>query len=403
MNDLSISARKLMTLFMVIMTIVTTSLLACTQTQTPVQQQAPPQQQAAPSTTAPQTVAKADWERKWESTLDAGKKEGKVSVYAQWGPPVRTALQKAFKDKYGIELEFSPFNSGGEIQAKVEAENRGGLSLADAFGTGGATLVGTMKPAGLLGNAEPLLILPEVIDPKLWSGGRFPFMDKDKKGIGMIAALQRYVFYNNTMVKPGEITTYKDLLKPQYKDKIILNDPSVTNAGSSFMSHLAYQLWNVDEAMAYLQQLVKQHNVSLQRDSRLVVESVARGKYAIGVGPIPEVLEEFLVQGAPMDIVINKEGAFITYAAGAIGFPTQLAHPNATAVFANWLLSKEGQTVFYESFGNPSLRTDVSTKGIRSAFLPQPGETIYLDSEEFIIQRRDIPARSANAIAAALK
>jgi ABC-type Fe3+ transport system substrate-binding protein len=38
------------------------------------------------------------------------------------------------------------------------------------------------------------------------------------------------------------------------------------------------------------------------------------------------------------------------------------AHPNATKVFVNWLLSKEGQEVYGKAMGQATRRLDVDTK-----------------------------------------
>lgn len=332
-----------------------------------------------------QPVSKADWQQKWDTVLTEAKKEGIVSLYSLWRPESRTALTKAFGDKYGIKLEYTPFGRGAELFAKVQAEKRAGLQVSDVLGAGGGTLIATMKPAEVLGQIESVLILPEVIDSKYWNGEKFPFIDKDKQAIAMIAAIQRDIVYNTELIKKGEITSLKDVLKPQYEGKISMNDPSVTGAGNAFMTLLALNIWNVEEAKDFLRQLVRQQKAVIQRDNRLHLEEVVRGKYAIAFSPLPDGIAEFIKIKAPIDAAIVKEGVYVTPAAGAIAIPTKPAHPNATTVFVNWLLSREGQTVFAQSFGNPSLRKDVSIEGIPSVLLPQPGEKLHLQSEEFIL------------------
>ena len=331
--------------------------------------------------------AKAESAQKWDTTLAEARKEGAVSLYTLWRPDTRVTLTKAFKQKYGLNLEITPFSRGSDLLAKVKAEQAAGLFLADIFGAGGPTLVSTMKPAGVLGPVEPLLILPEVKDPKVWSGGKLPFMDKDKLAIALIASKQPYIAYNTELIKKGEITTYKDLLKPQYKGKITLNDPSVTGVGNAFLSHLALHIWNLEEAKQFLTQLIREQGVVIQRDNRMHVETVARGKFAIALAPNPDNLASFLDLKAPVGVVQVKEGAFVTPAAGAFALPAKLAHPNATSVFVNWLLTREGQEVFARSFGSPSMRADASTEGINPSFVVHPGEKIFPDDEESIIFR----------------
>ncbi len=325
------------------------------------------------------------WEKQWNAILEAGKKEGTVSIYTMWISETRLALAKAFKEKYGINLDFTPVNRGAEIMARVETERRAGLNSVDLIGVGSGTLVSAMKPAGDIVPMENLLLLPEVTETKYWRGGKFPFLDKGKTTIGMIASVQRSIIYNTSLVKKGEITSFKDLLKPQYKGKITINDPMVPGAGKDTLIHLALNVWNLDETKAYFKQLLKSQGAVIDRDNRQHVESVARGKYAIGLGPQLDSLAKFLDLHAPIDAAIPKEGAYVTSAAGCIAEPAKLAHPNATKVFVNWLLSREWQTVFAKSFGSPSMRADVPAVGFNPVFLPQPQEKIYMPSEAAVL------------------
>lgn len=329
------------------------------------------------------TTAGAD--QNWDTIVAAGKREGSVSVYALWGSEIRIALSQSFKTKYGIDVEFTPFSRGAELLAKVQTEQRAGLYLADVFGAGGGMMIPAMKPAGVMGEIEPLIVLHEARDGKYWRGGKFPFLDSDKKTVGMIAGLQRNIIYNTNLVKKGEITTYKDLLKPQYKGRITLNDPTIPGAGKEVFLHLALNVWNLEETKAYLTQLIKQQEIVMERDNRQQVESIARGKYSIGLGPNSDSLARFLKLGSPLDVVILKEGVYSGSAGGCIAVPSKLAHPNAAKLFINWLLGKEGQTVFAGSFGNPSLRNDVSTAQFNPIFLPQPQEKIFLANEASIL------------------
>ncbi len=367
-------------LVMIALALAGTLWVACARPMEPATAPAPKQ------TAASQTGA--GWQQKWDELLAAGKKEGTVNIYnTAWRPEASAALREAFMQKYGISLEFSPFARGAELFAKVQAEKTAGLAIADVFGAGGPTLISTMKPAGVFRPMEPVLILPEVIDPKAWSGNRVPYLDKDKLAIGMAASVQRYIGYNTDLIKAGEITTYEDVLKPQYKGKITLNDPTVTGVGNAFVAHLAHDIWDLDRTSAYLTRLIKEQNVVIERDYRIHVESVVRGKYSIALAPLPETVDEFMRVGAPISVAVTKEGTFVSPAAGAMGISVSAPHPNATAVFANWLLTKEGQSVFSKGFGSPSLRADVSTEGFFPIMLPQPGEKLFLDSEEAILYR----------------
>lgn len=331
-------------------------------------------------------VQKSSWEQKWEATLAGARDEGTLTVYSVWAAEVTNPLRAAFKKKYGIELEFGSVGRGPELPPKVQAENRAGLYIADGFGSGASTLVTAMKPAGLLGPIEPLLILPEVTDPNYWMGGQVPFLDKDRFVVGYSVLVDRNILINISMIKDGEITSFNDLLKPQYKGKIVMGDPTLSGSANSTFSHLAYNVWNVEQASLWLRKLLKQQEAVLNRDDRLLTEWVARGKYPIALGPRQPAVIELRRAGAPIKLVDQHEGYRATPSGGCVAVPAKPAHPNAATVFINWLLSAEGQRVFALGYGAPSRRLDVSTEGIDPNLIISPQEKVFFDSEERIIQ-----------------
>ncbi len=354
---------------------------ACGKSVAPTAGATPP---PAKETRAP---TEANWEQKWNAVVASAKSEGNVSVYALWTPDVKNTLAQAFKNKYGINVEFTPFSRGAELLAKVQAEQRAGLYNADIFGAGNPTFVVTMKPEGVLGSLKPVLILPEVLDPKGWTTGGVPYSDDQGVAISLIGLVVRTVTYNSQLIKEGDLTGYEDLLKPQYKDRITLNDPSVTGSGNAAFSHLGRSLWNEQKALDFLRKLIVEQHAVIQRDNRIHVESVARGKYAIAFAPLPDVVAEFVNLGAPLKMAMVKEDNRLSAGAGAMAVPTKFAHPNAAVVFVNWLLGKEGQTVFARTWGNPSTRADVPVEGIDPLFVPSPGVKYYGESEDALQSR----------------
>ncbi len=341
---------------------------------------------ATPSTptgaAAPQKPADSEWDR----LVAEAKKEGTVMIYAVWRPQTRQEISDAFYNKYGIRVDMLAFSRGAELLAKLQTEKSARLKIVDVFGAGGPTLVGTVKPEGFLGTIAPLLVLPEVLQDNAWRGGRLPYLDKDRTAFGLIATPYRYILVNTDLVKPGEVTTYKDLLDPKWKGKIVFNDPSVTGAGSGMLGHLARDIWNELEALDFLRGILKQEP-AITRDNRLQVEWVARGKNPVGLAANAEIVANFLELGAPLSFVMVKEGVFVSPGAGGLSVPVEPAHPKATQLFINWLLTKEGQTAFVKGFGNPSTRLDVSTEGIDPLFIPAPNEKVFLDSEDHILLR----------------
>ncbi|MBI2934491.1 MAG: extracellular solute-binding protein [Chloroflexi bacterium] len=333
-------------------------------------------------TAAPRT----GWEQEWADTLARAKIEGAVAISTTWKPEMTRAVGKAFSDKYGINVEFSLAGRGAEQVARVQAQQRAGLFVVDFFGGGSTTALNLLKPEGLLGPMEPMLVLPEIKDPKAWLGGELPFLDKEKQFMGLLAQKQIHIIYNTDLIKKGELAGYRDLLKPQYRGKITMNDPSTSGAGASMMTHLAFSIWNVEEAKDYLRQLIKEQRIVIQRDNRLAVETVARGKFAIGLGSDQQNLSDFLSMGAPLDGVPLKEGYSVSAGSGGLAIPTRLAHPNAAKVFINWIMTKEGLQAFSQGAGTMSMRNDVAVQGINPLFIFQPGEKLFMQTEEKALQ-----------------
>ncbi len=141
----------------------------------------------------------------------------------------------------------------------------------------------------------------------------------------------------------------------------------------------------------------------IERNNRNQVEEVARGKYPIGLAPNADVMSNFLKLGAHLDVVYFKQGVRVASGGGGFCVPIKQAHPNAAKLFVNWLLTKEGQTVFSKGFGNPSFRADVTTEGFNTISLLQPGEKVFLDSEDYYRHTEEVLKMAAQVIGAANK
>ncbi|MBI4334013.1 MAG: extracellular solute-binding protein [Chloroflexi bacterium] len=351
-------------------------LAACTPPQTGTPARAPE------GITTPVKATKQGWEAEWDKAVQEAKKEGKISAYANWPPETQTAIRKAVKEKFGLEIEFTP-GGGSEHTVKIVSERRAGLYLVDVISQGASYILSDMKPAGIVASVEPMLILPEVTDAKAWTGGN-PFLDRDKLVIPFSASFNSYLGYNTELVKKGEIGSYQDLLDPKWKGKIVMRDPTGPGSGNAWVGFLT-TLWGLDKTKDYLRQFVKQEPV-LSRDLRLIAESVAKGKYSLAVGPYPPGWLELEQLGAPVTLGRVKDGLSVTAGGGCLSLPSgQLPHPNAAKVFINWLLTKEGQALFSEVYLRPSARLDVPPPKDYPGLLPLPGEKVVPSTEEGVL------------------
>ena len=104
---------------------------------------------------------------------------------------------------------------------------------------------------------------------------------------------------------------------------------------------------------------------------------VGQGRVPVLIGGVDAIVEQRMSQGVPIAIADPRqirEGSDLSPANGALGLFNRAPHPNAAKVFINWLLSKEGQTVFAQAQGYVSGRADVPLpEGSAPWRVPLPG------------------------------
>ncbi len=372
--------KKLQLCFMALAAILILS--ACAGSQQPAGSGAPANK-ADETKAAPVTEA---WKAKWDKTLADARREGKVVVYGEAGPSLRTEVSKAFKDKFGIELEFVTGVSL-EIAQKYMTERTANLYLADVILMGNTTLLLQVKPKGFLGPISPQFILPEVLDSKAWNGGKIPLLDRDGTVLPLTQGYYSYVFINTDMVKDNEIKSLFDLTDPKWKSKITMYNPTISGSTINWVNFVLTKFMDNEKGQQYLKDLAK-NEPFLTNDKRLHIEWVARGKYAVGIGPNMQSLSEFVSSGAPIKSIRVKEGGGISPSSSCIALPDKMPHPATATILVNWLLSAEGQTVFSNAFGQPGIRLGTPVAGIIDPFtVVIPGETAYWADEEFTLQQ----------------
>lgn len=325
---------------------------------------------------APRTSAgevKPAWQQEWEQVLAAAKREGKVTVLGPTGSERRQVLGDLFEKKYGIPVEYAA-GQGSAKAAQIQAERAAGQYLWDVFVTGASTMVAHLFPMGIMDPVEPALLLPEVKDLNNWREGQLLFTKpKERLGLVMVLGTREPGIINTDLVKPGEITSYRDLLAPKWKGKIVVGrSPTVSGAAQAAFA-LFYA--HPDLGPDFIRALAKQ-NLIISGNDRQAGEFVARGRAAIGIGTGEIAVAPFLKEGLPIATIDPrkiKEGTYASPGAGAVTLLKNAPHPNAAKVYINWLLSREGQTAFSKVMTTPSWRVDVPWDGEPSA-IPRPGD-----------------------------
>lgn len=319
------------------------------------------------------------WQVQWEKVISQARKEGSVVILGTVSGETITVLRKAFVDKYSIGAEFVS-GRGAEMAQKILTERKAGLYLVDLWLGGSTSAVTMLKPAKIFDPLEPALILPEVADPKMWIGGIFNFVDPDRTILPYLAYAVPPLAININQVKPEDIKSYRDLLQPKWKGKIVMQDPSSPGTAIVWFGVVSEFIMDLD----YMRELAKQEPM-ITRDRQLQVLWLAQGKYPVAIAPQSDILGNFEREGAPIKKHMTQEGTFKTGGSGFIALINQTPHPNAARLFINWMLGKEAQTIYSKATLLPSARVDVPTEHVDPWNIIQPGvKYVEADKEDFI-------------------
>jgi iron(III) transport system substrate-binding protein len=296
----------------------------------------------------------------WDRIVEAAKREGKVVASIPPSPELRKGMEIAFTRRYGIGVEFVPARGGAIVQRMV-SEAKSGVHYFDLHIGGTESVVSAMLPENVLEPVEPFFVLPEVRDPKQWWGGHI-WIDNAKRLIYNFCAYQTMSLWSNpNEYKPSEFKSFDDLLSPKLHGRIGISDPRTPGSGASMWSYMHYV-----KGEEYLKRLVAQKPF-ITRDLRLLAENLVKGRIALTSGIGYTEFGPFIKAKLPVvPLPVPKEGL---YASGGYGHLVVLKnhpHPNATKVFVNWLLGRDGQEIFARAMGHGTRRLDIDTKWLKS-------------------------------------
>lgn len=334
--------------------------------------------------------SKTSWQAEWERTVQAAKKEGALSLYLLEGDGELGAVAQTFQKKFPeIKLVTTP-GRGNTLAPRVMAERRAEKYLVDVYIAGATTAYEVFYRAKILNSVRETLILPEVIDESKWWLGQHHYIDPEGQYIFVyVGNVGQYVSYHTKSVERGEIRSHWDFLRPKWRGKILSRDPKIS--GSQRIGLRMF--YHTPELGAdFIRRLYGDMDVTLTQEIRQATDWLAHGKFAICFF-CSEILK-VKAQGLPVDEFQTaqwKESRTISAGnMGSIVLPSQPPHPNAARLFVNWLLSREGQTVFQRAANTPnnseeSLRTDVPKDMVRSEVRRVDGvKYLLVDKPEYI-------------------
>lgn len=319
----------------------------------------------------------AAWEGRWNQTIAAAKKEGKLVFAGAPDPLMRKLIPEKFTARFGIRVEYLAGRSS-DMVARLQMERQSGIFSVDAV-TAGVQSMGVFYKKGLLDPLKPALILPEVTDRAKWKTGKPWFIDPEEQYVLRLFNTASSLFFINTrFVPPGDLKSLRDLLDPKWRGKISAFDPTDAGTGSNTAAALYVQFGE-----EFIKNLYVDQKPVFSRNKRQIEDWLARGTYPISFGARGDEVERLQKEGFPIAKPLLPDAMdMLTAASGLLGLVNRAPHPNAAQVFLNWLASKEGAEIFSRAQLHATTRNDVDESFLPAEVIPRRGVK-YFDTYDW--------------------
>ena len=278
-----------------------------------------------------QAPVKVATDTEWKAIVAAAEKEGKVTIYSAAAPAVQTRLKAAFEKAFPrITVEWARFGSGA-LMAKVDQER--------SMGAEGADVVATSETSWIDANGKQgMLRAPVGPAVREWPAA---FL---RNGMAPILAMDPIVMMINTNLVKIPVTGQKDLLRPELKGKIGLEEIAST-FGAAW-----YDQVERGEEPGYLAKLATQQT-RVYPSTVALAQSVSSGEISIANFVNLGAAFEAVQRGAPVRIIVPEPVYASLYIGAILGWSKR---PNAAMVFMDYLMSRAGQEVWSGDGGSAS-------------------------------------------------
>lgn len=317
----------------------------------------------------------------WNATLAKAKTQTLVMV--NQGNKGFDAVIEEFTKKFGIKVEASAARPT-VILPRVRTEQGNGQYLWDVWWATTSNMVGVAAPAGMLQPFEPFLILPEVKEISNWRHPNYIYGDA-----------KRFVFthshevtvsaYHNVSVVPDVPSIFpNEMLNPKIKGKIVLRDASQPNAGAWALAPI-YKAKGAD----FLRRFLTEMDPRVLDNPQQIDTAILRGGATLAIGMQSTSYSQCIVDGGCKNIEPIR--GLAAASSRGLSIFKNAPNPEATKIFVNWLLSKEGQALFvqewakYNANGAISMRKDVAPAPNHGEDLPdftKPEQYVWVATED---------------------
>ena len=320
---------------------------------------------ADPKPSAPNATAKAAkaFEKVSNELYPKAKQEGNLIIYSVWDVEHLRAITDAFAKRYpGIKATYWQ-GRNPEIVTRVLTEFQGGQASVDSILSDNAPAV--LRAAGAMASYETVqkdvLVLHDPTIPT-------------------VSLQVQALTYNTKKIKPGDLPkSWEEVANPKYKGMVALDDPMRAGPLSSMLAGLKEQ-WKDDARFNRFIKGLKALNVPVHKSTSAMFRLLVSGEYAICM---PALLHDVIAdkeKGTPVDYIKSVPPVVFPRAAGVYA---KAPNPNAAKLFAEWLISEEGQKTI-DSVGRESSRNDFKSKTSIEMAFPKGTKAIPVTDKLFL-------------------
>lgn len=263
----------------------------------------------------------------FDNVVAAAKQEGSVTYYTTLTTDQTNRLGAALSKKYGIKLQAIRGTTGALTQ-RYSSELAAKNVIADVLTVSSIKYYQNGTPAGTFRKFDKSY-LPNLPD---WPA---PAITDDD--VVRIALNPFVIAYNTELVKKEDIPkTWQDVLSPKFKNRLGAPRFSISTTYEE-MLNFWYEKFGADFLHKFKDQNPKYYDSSSPGN-----QALAAGEFAIYAPSMPHFVQPLIDKGAPINQVFLD---FTTGDPNLAALSANAPHPNAAAVFMNFMLSREGQSI----------------------------------------------------------
>lgn len=321
-----------------------------------------------------------------KALYEAAQQEGMVvsfdtgPTWANWA-----AEFKAFQTRYpGVEMVYNDLGSAATVVALDKARNRPQADTAYYFAA--SALDAAAK--GVVEDFKPVNFdkLPE------------PF--RHESGQWFTIHTLNVAFLVNTKLVKDVPESWADLLKPEYKNAIVYQDPRSTGQGQVVAFAAAFgnggDMDNVQPGIDYLGELSKAGNV-LRTVGTTPYAQFLKGEIPIWIGYENDGLKAKHLDGMGDDIAVVMPKEASAAAPYAISLVKNGPNPNAGKLWLNFIMTETGQGIFAEGFVRPAVPGVALPESVADK-LPDAPQLQPIDIVKATAKKGEIDAGWAKAV-----